>query len=58
MKIGDKVYFRKFGKDVLPSCEPGWNYSDYSTSEKGSFIAVYNTKTGKVSKAFDDNGSF
>ena len=58
VKIGDKVYFRKFGKNALPRDMQLHDYLEYPTGEKGSFIATYDTKTKKVSKAFDDNGSF
>lgn len=59
IKVGDKVYFRKFGKKALPASRT-WTryYLEDPTGEKGSFVAVYNTKTNKVEKAFDDDGSF
>lgn len=58
IKIGDKVYFRKFGKNALPQDMWLHDYLEYPTGEKGSFIATYDTKTKKVSKAFNDDGSF
>jgi len=58
VKIGDKVYFRKFGKNALPRDMWLHDYLEYPTGEKGSFIATYDTKTKKVSKAFNDDGSF
>lgn len=55
-KIGDKVYFRKFGKNALPKTADWAEYLAYPTGEKGSFIAVYDNTTKEVSKAFDDAG--
>ena len=59
VKIGDKVYFRKFGKNALYTTRV-WTsgYLKHFTREKGSFIATYDTKTKKVSKAFDADGGF
>ena len=56
LKIGDKVYFRKFGKNALSKSAPWAAYLSYPTGEKGSFIAVYDNATKEVSKAFDDAG--
>lgn len=56
LKIGDKVYFRKFGKNSLPKTATWAEYLAYPTGEKGSFIAAYDNTTKEVSKAFDDAG--
>lgn len=56
LEIGNKVYFRKFGKNALPKTMIWYDYLTEPTWEKGSFVAVYDKKTKKVSKAFDDNG--
>ena len=55
-KIGDKVYFRKFGKNALLKTAEWGSHISYPTGEKGSFIAVYDNTTKEVSKAFDDAG--
>ena len=55
-KIGDKVYFRKFGKNALLKTAEWGSHLSYPTGEKGSFIAVYDNTTKEVSKAFDDAG--
>ena len=57
VEIGDKVYFRKFGKNALPKTMIWYDYLTEPTWKKGSFVAVYDKKTKKVSKAFDDDGS-
>ena len=56
VQVGDRVYFRHYGKSALNKTALFGNFLESPTGE-ASEICYYDNATGKVETAFSDNGS-